>query len=57
MKQRTITEEEESVAEKAYGRDAKPTLFEDKSIEGLIRANCGDRSESAWRRFAKQLIV
>lgn len=53
----TLTEDEEAIARKAYGRKASPKLFTDRSIEGLIRANCGEKSEGGWRRFAKSLMV
>jgi hypothetical protein len=53
----TLSQDEDAIVAKEYGREAKPTLFEDKSVEGLIRANCGEKSESGWKRFAKDLIV
>ena len=42
---KTLTKLEEAIAKRQYGRDAKPTLIADKSIEGLIRANMGERTK------------
>jgi hypothetical protein len=52
----TLTQEEEKIIRRQYGKGAKPALFDDKSIEGLIRANCS-KKESAWKVFAKNILV
>jgi len=56
MTKKTLTELEEAIARKAYGKHAKPTLIEDKSIEGFIKANSA-KKETGWKVFAKGLLV
>jgi hypothetical protein len=36
----TMTQEEEALSAKNYGKNATPILIPDKSIEGLLAANC-----------------
>ena len=52
----TLSEDEERIVKKGYGRNAKPILFEDKSPEGLIKANCTPK-ETGWKVFAKSILV
>ena len=37
---KTLSQLEEKIAKKKYGKDATPVLHKDKSVEGLIAANC-----------------
>ena len=53
----TMTEEEERVISKQYGKNARPILLKGKTVEELIRANCTREHESAWRKFAKSILV
>ncbi len=58
----TLSEDEERIVKKGYGRNAKPILFEDKTPEGLIRQNCPEKCAeknraNVWQRFAKGLAT
>lgn len=53
----TLSQDEEQLVQKQYGKNARPILLQGKTVEELINANCRKEHESAWRRFAKDLIV
>lgn len=50
----TLSQDEERIVKKGYGRNAKPILFEDKTPEGLIRANCPEKCAEAMRKLAEK---
>ena len=58
----TLSQDEEAIALMTYGAKATPQLFEDKTVEGLIRANCPEKCAeknraNVWQRFAKGLAT
>ncbi len=54
----TMSQIEHAIVTQQYGAQAKPILIEDKSIEGLIRANCPKKERSSMfaYRIIQQLI-
>jgi hypothetical protein len=56
LKNKKLSYFEEKIIAKKYGAKAKPALFEDKSIEGLIKANCTPK-ETGWKVFFKGIGV
>lgn len=46
-----MEELEEAIIRECYGKYATPILIEDKSIEGLIRANCPKKEKSLFAVF------
>ena len=52
----TLSQDEEEIIRRKYGRNATPKLFEDKSIDGLIRQNFPKKDkEAGWKVFAKMI--
>jgi hypothetical protein len=53
---KTLTQLENEIIKKRYGKNAHPTLIKDKSIEGLIAAN---KKKSLFSTFniLKEAIV
>ena len=52
-KMKTLTDIENEIISKQFGRDAKPILIADKSIAGLIAGNkCQKSKLTAWRLFS-----
>ena len=48
---------EQKIIDAQYGKDAKPILHPDKSIAGLIAANCSKRERSTFAyRIIEQLV-
>lgn len=50
----TMQEEEQKIANEAYGRNATPVLHKDLSALGLVTANCSKRERSTM--FAYRII-
>ncbi len=46
---------EQQIIDQQYGAQATPILIEDKSIEGLIRANCKKKERS--KLFTFRLLI
>ena len=56
----TLTEDEDAIAREGYGRNARPILLTDTSINGLLKADapencCAQLRASVWDIFAKGL--
>ena len=50
----TLAEDEQAIADRAYGRNATPVLHKDISALGLVKANCQSKSKlSAFNIFSQ----